>query len=154
MRVPITRVLEVEPLGENLTLNTIKGDVNAALNPAAVIPYETHEVISNLKEDRSPRWAKGEVVVYVPVNAIIPEDVLKERGYWDTEKNRGLLDGSKKNRVKMRRSAERESRGLLFKVTRLDNGLLRIERGEAYRVVNVGDDVADFFDITEYVPAE
>lgn len=134
-----------------------------------------HEVVANRHEDGSARWVEGEPVVYVPENTILPLDVVKERGYWDDVKNKGLLGGSKGNRVKMQRFAGFESRGLLFKVmttleaigpnpdgsgdfeneyvvTKSSNQNTGLEASEHTRAVQIGDDVADFFGATEYVP--
>lgn len=137
MQVLVTKVDAVRPHGENLSIVTV-GE---------------HEVIANRKSDGTFRWEAGEVCVYVPEGAIIPDDVLKERGYWDEEKDRGLLDGGKRNRVKMKKLAGFESRGLLFKVARNDlEESLWLQRGGTNIKVEVGDNVMDFLGITEFVP--
>ena len=130
MEVLVTKVDAVRDHGENLTIVTV-GD---------------HEVVANKQEDGSPRWTAGEPVIYVPEGAIIPDDVLQERGYWDNEKNRGLLEGNKKNRVKMRRFAGVESRGLLFKVSTQ----YYVTRGDQKLAVDEGTDVAEFLGIVEH----
>jgi hypothetical protein len=147
MTAIIQTVKSVEPYGENLSIVTTS---------------EGHKVIANKREDGSFRWEAGEPCVYVSEGSIIPDDVLKERGYWDDEKDRGLLDGGKRNRVKMKKLAGFESRGLLFKVEVNDSPIatsnMTIERtvvGDGYAVdkylfVNLGDDVTDFFGITEF----
>ena len=129
MEVLVTKVDAVRDHGENLTIVTV-GD---------------HEVVANKQEDGSPRWTASEPVIYVPEGAIIPDDVLQERGYWDDEKNRGLLEGNKKNRVKMRRFAGVESRGLLFKVS--DGYAIR---GNSKIEVTQGSDVSEFLGIVEH----
>jgi hypothetical protein len=82
----------------------------------------------------------------------------------DTVKDKGLLEGKKGNRVKMRRFAGFESRGLLFKVGHpgLDwsaeppEGCVgwidreSLQPAEDTRYVFLGDDVADFFGITKH----
>ena len=78
-QVLVTKVDAVRNHGESLTIVTV-GD---------------HEVVANKTEDGQPRWTQGEICVYVPEGAIIPDDVLQERGYWDAEKNRGMLEGNK-----------------------------------------------------------
>jgi hypothetical protein len=62
----VTRVTDVRPHGDNLSIVTVDG----------------HEVVANRMEDGSFRWEAGEVCVYVPENTILPDEVLKERGYW------------------------------------------------------------------------
>jgi len=145
MSAIIQTIESVEPYGENLSIVTTN---------------EGHKVIANRKEDGSFRWAPGEACVYVSEGSIIPEDVLKERGYWDKEKDRGLLDGGKRNRVKMKKLAGFESRGLLFKV--IEGGYIiepvnitpvrtvKMTRADAKNRAAMGDDVSEFFGITEF----
>lgn len=140
MSAVIQTVESVEPYGENLSIVTTS---------------EGHKVIANRKQDGSFRWKEGEVVCYVSEGSIIPDDVLKERGYWDEEKDRGLLDGGKRNRVKMKKLAGFESRGLLFKVMEGGagplNGDLWVVRGDQNSLMLApGDDVSEFFGITEF----
>jgi hypothetical protein len=144
----IAIIEDVRPHGENLSIVTVDG----------------HEVVANRKEDGSFRWQKGEPCIYVPENAIIPDAILQARGYWDAEKGKGLLEGKKGNRVKMRRFAGFESRGLLFKVGH--PGLSWDEECPEGKIgwidrenvdqeslwVGVDDDVTEFLGITEHVP--
>jgi hypothetical protein len=136
----VRTIADVRPHGENLSIVTVAG----------------HEVVANLKSDGSFRWRAGELCVYVPEGAIIPDDVLKERGYWDEEKDRGMLEGKKRNRVKMRRMAGHESRGLIFKVVRPEGNwpavdIWAVTRGNEQKIADVGDDVAEFLGIIEHV---
>lgn len=155
IEVRVTQVSDVRkhPDADRLTIVTVDGN----------------EVVANLQDDGTPRWQAGEVCIYVPEGAIIPEDVLKERGYWDENKGKGYLGGSKGNRVKMQRFVGFESRGLLFKVKAvwdtapdgsgavlshytIDNGekwLMFGESGENKTVDN--ETLVRFFGITEYV---
>lgn len=154
----VTRVSDVRPHGDNLSIVTVDG----------------HEVVANRMEDGSFRWAAGEVCVYVPENTILPDEVLKERGYWDEMKNKGLLGGSKGNRVKMQRFAGHESRGLLFKIAsgtmrqgdprkisrQVRNGAplpegipaLWLDVGDDSYLVEIGDNVAEYVGAEEFVP--
>jgi hypothetical protein len=144
----IQTVESVEPYGENLSIVTTS---------------EGHKVIANRKQDGSFRWKEGEVVCYVSEGSIIPDDVLKERGYWDEEKDRGLLDGGKRNRVKMKKLAGFESRGLLFKVAMIatsemiPTGMIitrtvMVDGKCDHHIapVEIGEDVSEFFGITEF----
>lgn len=146
MTAIIQTVESVEAYGENLSIVTTSGG---------------NKVIANKKEDGSFRWEAGEAVCYVSEGSIIPEDVLKERGYWDTEKDRGLLDGGPRNRVKMKKLAGFESRGLLFKVVEskikgVEEGSIEIPlylvgRGpDNFAGAQMGDDVSEFLGITEF----
>ncbi len=141
MQVLVTRVDAVRDHGETLTIVTVGN----------------HEVVANKKEDGTPRWRTGEPVIYVPEGTIIPDNVLQERGYWDEEKSKGLLEGKKGNRVKMRRFAGFESRGLLFKLgTAIGEAgveVMIVENANDVLEVAFGDDVASFLGITEHVVA-
>lgn len=140
MEVLVTKVDAVRDHGDTLTIVTV-GE---------------HEVVANKHEDGTPRWVAGEHVIYVPEGAIVPDSVLQERGYWDNEKNKGLLEGKKGNRVKMRRFAGFESRGLLFKLgTVIGEAGVEVdivEHAGSKEEVFIGDDVAFFLGITEYIP--
>ena len=158
MTARIATVAGVRRHGDNLTIVTVRdGDA-------------VHEVVANLQEDGTPRWSVGETVVYVAEGSIVPEDVLRERGYWNEAgnggKGKGYLDGKKGNLVKMRRMADFESRGLLLKTRKgsfmgadvtfvdrsnapvSDDPTVFVDR-DAARGVLVGDDVTEFLGITE-----
>jgi hypothetical protein len=114
MKLIVTTVESVEPWGEKLSLVKVAG--------------VEHTVVANRKDDGSFRWEVGQPVVYVPENAILPQDVLLLRGYWEAGAKKGMLASGKGNRVKGRTfgkvTAEDgtvtdpgvESKGLLFKV--------------------------------------
>lgn len=138
MTAIIQTIASVEAYGENLSIVTTS---------------EGNQVIANRKEDGSFRWTPGELVAYVSEGSIIPDDVLKERGYWDFEKNRGLLDGGKRNRVKMKRLAGFESRGLLFKIRPggfMGVPVAYIDRGNEALSIMPDNDVSEFLGITEF----
>jgi len=140
MTAIVQTVATIEPYGDNLSIVTTS---------------EGHKVIANRRDDSSFRWIPGELCVYVSEGSIIPEDVLKERGYWDEEKDRGLLDGGPRNRVKMKKLAGFESRGLLFKVEEAGRGPMEghawVTRGGLRSLgVAPGSDLTSFFGITEF----
>lgn len=134
MTAIIQTIASVEAYGENLSIITTS---------------EGNQVIANRKEDGSFRWTPGELVAYISEGSIIPDDVLKERGYWDEEKDRGLLDGGKRNRVKMKRLAGFESRGLLFKIVHGPTTYY-IDRGNTSWQIVLGQEVSEFLGITEF----
>lgn len=149
MSATIKVIDSVTPYGENLSIvKTKDGDT----------------VIANRKEDGTFRWKENEIAVFISEGSIIPDNILKERGYWDEGKDRGLLDGSKRNRVKKRKWGpdKIEGDGLLFKVDNFENkilfnsrdtdGSISIQDGTSvkYLYVCIGDNVSDFFEITEY----
>jgi tRNA-binding EMAP/Myf-like protein len=118
MKALVTRVLDVRkhPNADRLTIVTVRGEQIDVPPGAAQVPFQAYEVVANLDDDGNPRWTPGEWVIYVPEGAVVPEDVLKERGYWDEEKDRGYLGGPAHNVVEARKMRGVDSRGLLFKV--------------------------------------
>ena len=146
MKTTVARVMDVRkhPDADRLTIVTVMVDEDSQI----------FEVVANLGEHGAPRWEAGETCVYVPENSVVPANVLQERGYWDEVKNKGLLGGSKGNRVKMQRFAGFESRGLLFKVVYLHGfgDIPFIVNGNERSSVSDWEDVSEFFGITEWVP--
>ncbi len=142
MTARIATVSGVRPHGDNLTIVTVQ-DGEAV-----------HEVVANLQDDGTPRWSVGEPVVYVAEGSIVPDDLLRDRGYWNDAKGIGLLEGKKGNRVKMRRFAGFESRGLLFKIRHgsfMGENMLFVDRhGHPSLGVRLGDDVTAHLGIVEH----
>ena len=56
--------------------------------------------IANKLEDGSPRYKAGDLVVYIPENALLPQWMMVNLGLWDEEKLKGKLAGSDGNRCK------------------------------------------------------
>lgn len=136
------------------TIDEVKDHPNA--DRLSLIKVLGYEAISAKNEDGSHRFVAGEEIVYVPEGAVVPDDHLKARGFWNEEKDIGLLAGSKGNRVKAMRLRGVLSQGLVWKTgsrTVLGKSYLVVEDAEGnWRSVSVGDDVADFFGITKYEP--
>ena len=108
--------------------------------------------ISAKMEDGSHRYKQGDLVVYVPEGAVVPEYLLNP-GFWDEEKGKGILAGSKGNRVKAKRLRDVFSQGILFPVEYDDRGsaILLGEDG-TYIFVKNGDNVAEHLNIIKYEP--
>jgi RNA ligase (TIGR02306 family) len=70
--------------------------------------------ISAKLEDGSHRYKPGDHVVYIPSQSVLPEFLLKEMGFWNSETNKGTLAGSKGDRVKPMRLRGIFSEGLLY----------------------------------------
>ena len=58
----------------------------------------------------------GDVVAYIPEDAIVPESLIREMRLWDQEKGRGMLAGKRGDRVKAIRLRGIVSQGLLHPV--------------------------------------
>lgn len=79
----------------------------------------------------------GDTLVYIPTGSIVPDELMKELGLWDQEKNVGKLAGSDFNRVTALRLRGRVSQGLL---------------APAPAGARLGDEVADLMGVTKYIP--
>lgn len=135
-----------------------------------------YNCISNKLPDGSDRYNVGDLVVYIPENALLPEWLLKKMDFWNKEKNCGMLAGKEGNRVKPLKLRGIFSEGILYPAKEIEVGNdtednyrrseYRIEgkpygMGDVYvpensyipyLVVNEGDNVADFLGITKYEP--
>jgi RNA ligase (TIGR02306 family) len=103
----------------------------------SIVKLLGYEAITAKEEDGSHRFQPGEKIIYVPEAAIVPEALLKERGYWNEEKDIGMLAGKTGTRVKAIRLRGVLSQGLVWKLD---------VPGD------VGDNLADFFGITKWEP--
>lgn len=119
-----------------------------------------YEAITAKNEDGTHRFAKGEAIVYVPEAAVVPESMLKRFGYWNEEKDTGMLAGKRGDRVKAIRLRGVLSQGLVWP---LENGAIDLRNTPEgytgtdgafcpYMPVTIGDDVAAVFGITKYEP--
>jgi len=116
-------------------------------------------LIAGKLEDGSHRYNPGDIVVYIPVNAVIPEDLLMLQGfYWNADKRKGLLKGNKGNRVGPVTRGSVTSQGILFPVRHrnLEEDTLTIEGDSQGVDVDVSNlDIGVYLEkelgITEYV---
>ena len=60
------------------------------------------------------RFKTGDWVAYVPEAAVVPESVLKQTGFWNVEKDKGMLAGGKGDRVKPMRLRGSLSEGIII----------------------------------------
>jgi RNA ligase (TIGR02306 family) len=109
------------------------------------------------------RFESGDLCAYIGENAVCPEWLLKHYGYWNEEKNIGMLAGSKGTRVKALKLRDEFSLGIVLPVKRitvpanmLDDSSwdcflsLYGENSELY--VDEGDEVSEFLGVTKYDP--
>lgn len=127
MEILVHRVDDVQkhPTADNLTVVSIAGNT----------------CIANIKEDGTWRYNPGDLAVYVPVDTILPEATLKRIGYWNEEKGKGYLAGSKGNRVKARTMQGVESTGILIPIDNL--GTIPTEDGSKPSALTLGMDVSN-----------
>lgn len=86
------------PCDEKLTVYTVDG----------------HIVVENKLPDGSDRYNVGDLVVFIPENAIVPEWFLKDQKLFDYKANKGLLGGMLGNRVERIEKSHVISEGLLY----------------------------------------
>jgi RNA ligase (TIGR02306 family) len=67
------------------------------------------------------RFTTDDVAIYVPTDAVVPEAILQASGFWDEERGKGMLAGSKGNRVKPVRLRGVLSEGILLDISLLDS---------------------------------
>lgn len=110
--------------------------------------------IAGKTDNHYHRYDAGWLVLFFPINSIIPLDLLKRQGYyWDAEKDRGLLKGKKRNRVGPVPRGTITSEGLLFPVEGgYSNPHYIFNASGNELIVQEGDYVEDFLGVTEYVP--
>jgi RNA ligase (TIGR02306 family) len=101
------------------------------------------------------RFKTGDLAVYVPEDAVVPEDVLKASGFWNEDTGKGYLAGSKGNRVKAIRLRGVLSQGILIDMDTYAGIVFDREGPESVGAPEdweVGHDVASFLGIEKYVP--
>lgn len=124
----------------------------------SIVKVLGYEAITNKHDDGSHRYAKGDLIVYVPEGAVIPHHLLKQYGFWDAAKDKGLLAGTKGDRVKAIRLRQILSQGLVWPIRELGSGPCVIIEphddvlNSPTLFVEEGQDVAEFFGITKYEP--
>lgn len=133
--VPIKRIRAIEP------------HPNAdAIELAVIDGYR-----SIIKKDE---FRQGDLIAYIPEASILPEWLLKQLKFWDSEKGRGKLNGKQGNRVSAIRLRGELSQGLCYPllVDSSGNHLLVTESVSDGVVVQEGDNVVDELGITKYEP--
>jgi hypothetical protein len=88
------------------------------------------------------QYKVDDLVVYIEVDGLVPENILKAAGLWDITKDRGMLDGTNHNRVKTRRFLGNLSQGIVVPTSVLP---------ASYKFKE-GDDVSASIGITKYDP--
>lgn len=122
-----------------------------------------YNCISNKLEDGSDRYNVGDLVVYIPENALLPEWLLKRMGFWDEEKGKGILAGKGGNRVRPLKLRNIYSEGVLYPCEIFKDE--PIVKGKSYGIgdeyveenaytkflyVKEGWNVAEFLEIEKY----
>jgi RNA ligase (TIGR02306 family) len=126
---------------------------DCAVTPITIIPHPNAEKLelAQVADYRcvvgKDLYKTGDLVAYIPEAAVIPEDQLQFFGYWSEANGKGLLAGSKGDRVKAVKLRGEVSQGLVFPVEKI-----KMYLGQLDREFNVGDDVAGLLGIVKYEP--
>lgn len=140
-----TKVLRVEqvidhPNADRLSIIKVEG-------------YD-YSIVSAKLDNGSHRYAAGEFVVYCQSDSIIPEYLLKQ-GFWNEEQGKGILAGSKGNRVKPIKLRGVTSEGILFPVLfpdYLEDDFILINGDGERKCFCLGNDVSEFLNIRKFEP--
>jgi RNA ligase (TIGR02306 family) len=129
--------------------------------------------ISAKLEDGAPLYQVGDLVVYIPSAAVLPEWLLKKMNFWNAETGKGILAGTNGDRVKPLKLRGIFSEGVLYPVsahafdpllgwpdmaprhepTGSWNWKFCVELGDgSLQQVIQGDNVAEFLGIMKYEP--
>lgn len=107
---------------------------------------------------RKGQFETGDLAVYIPEQAIVPEWILRRLNLWDDEKAKGKLAGSNGDRVKAIKLRGTLSQGLIFPLEYVYNPTVQqedwkvmLECGNEYWV-NPDEDVTDLLGITKWEP--
>ena len=103
------------------------------------------------------KFQTGNMVAYIGENAVVPEWVLKKYGYWNEEQNKGILAGSKGDRVKAIRLRGEFSLGIVIPVREIttydeDEGTCLMSYMLEDEYVEPDENVADLLGVTKYEP--
>jgi RNA ligase (TIGR02306 family) len=102
---------------------------------------------------RKGLYKTGDLVAYIPENTVVPEWVLKDYGFWNEEQDKGLLAGSKGDRVKMITLWGETSLGICIPIYKGEDGLYEIVLEQARgHYVREGQDVSELLGVTKYEP--
>lgn len=114
---------------------------------------------------RKGQFADGDLAVYIPEQAVLPNYLLKELKFWDEFKGKGTLSGAAGNRVRAIKLRGVVSQGLLMdggnSINKKEAIVLASGYGDevtdtdptrALRPFIEGDDVAEFIGVKKYEP--
>lgn len=135
--VPVIRVERIEnhPNADRLSL----------------VYFREFVTISAKLEDGSHRYNVGDLVVYIPEGAVVPEYILK-KGFWDEKNNKGILAGTRGDRVKPIRLRGVLSQGIMIPTSKDEYGSIIVHNENSTMNVDEGSDVSEFLGIVKYEP--
>lgn len=82
-------------------------------------------------------FKKDDLCIYIEVDSILPDDLLKQASLWDNDKNIGKLNGSKGNRLKTKRLKKQISQGLVLPLKHLPTDIIPVEDMDVTTILNI-----------------
>lgn len=116
----------------------------------SIVRIGGYNCISAKMEDGSHRYSAGDLVVYIPEAAVLPEWLLKFMNFWKDGK--GMLSGSRGDRVKAIKLRDVVSQGVLFPVTNGNIEAMGTDGVMHTHPVTIGDDLSAILGIVKYEP--
>lgn len=102
---------------------------------------------------KKDQFKSGELAIYLPEAAVLPEWLLKQLGFWDDANGCGKLNGADKNRIKAMKLRGILSQGILLKCQRLFPFAMRQRCAFGDTIAVEGDDFSEKLGVTKYEPA-
>lgn len=99
----------------------------------------------------------GDLAVYIPEQAVVPEWLLKDMGLWDAPKNKGHLAGGHGNRVKAIKLRGILSQGLIYPTQPYSETEVLVTSephggNQGSGIVEIGGDASECLGIKKYEP--
>jgi RNA ligase (TIGR02306 family) len=93
------------------------------------------------------QFSDGDLAVYIPEQAVLPQWLLEELGFWNETTQKGGLSGSMGNRVRAIKLRQVLSQGLVVSLA-----IAEIRIGNPLRQLDEGEDVASYLEVVKYEP--
>lgn len=99
-------------------------------------------------------YSRGDLAVYLPEAALLPEYLLKNLGMWDADAGKGRLNGKEGNRIKAVKIRGVISQGILYPCVKdkTRSTTWAVEGPDGYLSVLEGIDVADALGVKKWEP--
>lgn len=100
------------------------------------------------------QFSAGQLVVYLPESAILPDHLIQELGLWNDKTGKGKLAGEQGNRITAVTLRGELSQGIVMPITReLEIAFSHtFFNFECARPLQEGDELADILGVTKYTP--
>lgn len=97
-------------------------------------------------------FTRGEVVAYVPQQALLPDYLMRRLGLWNDKENAGKLGGPGRNMVSAVKLRGILSQGICLKIKALADGRFVVDCEEGGIVADLGEDVSEELGVVKWEP--